>query len=388
MKIRKVAVFTGTRAEYGLLYWLLKDIQADPELALQLLVTGMHLSPEFGQTYHQIEADGFTIDEKVEILLSSDSAVGTAKSMGLGVLGFADALDRLKPDMLVILGDRFEALAVAQTAMILRIPILHLHGGEITEGAYDDAIRHAITKLSYLHATSTEEHRQRVIQLGETPSRVFNVGAIGLDHLKRSSFMSKDALSQSLGLSLKKPYFLVTYHPVTLGSEDPILSFQVLLDALNRFPDHQIIMTYPNADEGGRKIIPMIENFAASQSERVIAIPSLGQIRYLSGVKYAAVVIGNSSSGIIEVPSFDVPTVNIGVRQKGRLAAKSVLQAEVNQDSIVKVIQLAITRGYKLPNEKIFNPYGQGDSSQRIIKLIKSFNFDPCKSFYDIKMKS
>ncbi|PTB31253.1 UDP-N-acetylglucosamine 2-epimerase [Photobacterium phosphoreum] len=385
-KIKKVAVFTGTRAEYGLLYWLLKDIQKDPDFILQLLVSGMHLSPEFGDTYKQIEKDGFNIDEKIEILLSSDSAVGTAKSMGLGVLGFADALSRLSPDVLVILGDRFEALAAAQTAMILRIPIVHLHGGEITEGAYDDAIRHAITKLSYLHGTSTDESRNRVIQLGEAPSRVKNVGAIGLDHLNRSSFMSVSELSESLSFELKNPYFVVTYHPVTLGDEAPEESFQALLDALDGYPGHQIILTYPNADDGGRRIIPMLEDYAANQPHRVLAIPSLGQVRYLSSVKYASAVIGNSSSGIIEVPAFDVPTVNIGSRQKGRLAAKSVLHTSANKEAISKAISLAVSREYKAEGENIVNPYGQGDSSKQVIEMIKGLQFEPCKSFFDINI--
>ncbi|TOG45033.1 UDP-N-acetylglucosamine 2-epimerase (hydrolyzing) [Vibrio parahaemolyticus] len=384
---KKVAVFTGTRAEYGLLFWLLKDIQSDPDLTLQLLVSGMHLSPEFGETYKQIEKDGFSIDEKIEILLSSDSAVGTAKSMGLGVLGFADALSRLAPDVLVILGDRFEALAAAQTAMILRIPIVHLHGGEITEGAYDDAIRHAITKLSYLHATSTEEYRQRVIQLGESPERVKNIGAIGLDHLKRASFMDTQELSESLNFSIDKPYFLVTYHPVTLGEEAPEESFQALLDALDTFPDHQVILTYPNADDGGRRIIPMLEEYARCNPERVLAIPSLGQVRYLSAVKHAAAVIGNSSSGIIEVPAFDVPTVNIGSRQKGRLAAKSVLNAAATKESISNAVSLAVSRKYKAENENIANPYGQGDSSKQVIEMIKGLDFEPCKSFYDVTIE-
>ena len=382
---RKVAVFTGTRAEYGLLYWLLKDVQNDKELELQLLVSGMHLSPEFGNTWQQIESDGFTIDEKVEILLSSDTPVGTAKSMGLGVLGFADALSRLKPEIIIILGDRFEALAVAQTAMILRIPILHLHGGEITEGAYDDAIRHAITKLSYLHCTSTEEYKKRVIQLGEDPVRVANVGAIGLDHLKRSHFLSLEQLSDSLNFRLKNPYFIVTYHPVTLGKESPEESFKALLKALDSYPDYQVILTYPNADDGGRKIIPLLEAYASSQPERVIAIPSLGQMRYLSAVKHAAVVIGNSSSGIIEVPAFDVPTVNIGDRQKGRPAAKSVLNCPATSQSIVETIRIALTRSYKGPNERITNPYGQGNASSKIIEMIKSMNFERSKIFYDIK---
>ncbi|MFM2596722.1 UDP-N-acetylglucosamine 2-epimerase [Vibrio fortis] len=383
-KTQKVAVFTGTRAEYGLLFWLLKDIQSDPDLELQLLVSGMHLSPEFGETYQQIEKDGFKIDEKIEILLSSDSAVGTAKSMGLGVLGFSDALARLQPDVLVILGDRFEALAAAQTAMIMRIPIVHLHGGEITEGAYDDAIRHAITKLSYLHGTSTDEYRQRVIQLGEAPERVQNVGAIGLDHLKRADFMSVDELAESLNFSLTKPFFLVTYHPVTLGDEAPEATFQALLDALEAFPEHQVILTYPNADDGGRRIIPMLEAYAACQPDRVLAIPSLGQVRYLSAVKHATAVVGNSSSGIIEVPAFDVPTVDIGARQKGRLAAKSVLHCEANHADIERAMLSAVARDYKEPTEAIDNPYGQGNTSGKVIEMIKTLDFNPCKTFHDL----
>lgn len=383
--MKKVAVFTGTRAEYGLLYWLLKDIQSDPSLKLQLLVSGMHLSPEFGDTHKQIERDGFKIDERIEILLSSDSAVGTAKSIGLGVLGFSDALYRLNPDVLVILGDRFEALAAAQTAMILKIPVIHLHGGEITEGAYDDAIRHAITKLSYLHGTSTEEYRDRVIQLGESPERVQNVGAIGLDHLSRATFMNITELGASLNFAIQKPYFVVTYHPVTLGDEAPEKSFQAILDALDGYPEHQVIMTYPNADDGGRRIIPMIETYAASNSDRVLAIPSLGQVRYLSAIKNAVAVIGNSSSGIIEVPSFDVPTVNIGVRQKGRLAAKSVLDTEPTKSSICDAIDSAIIKDYKVVGEAIINPYGQGSASEQLIKMIKDMKFNPCKQFFDIK---
>lgn len=383
---KKVAVFTGTRAEYGLLYWLLKDIQSDSDLCLQLLVSGMHLSPEFGETYRQIEKDGFKIDEKIEILLSSDSAVGTAKSMGLGVLGFADALSRLAPDVLIILGDRFEALAAAQTAMILRIPVVHLHGGEITEGAYDDAIRHAITKLSYLHATSTEESRQRVIQLGESPDRVFNVGAIGLDHLSRSYFMSVEELAESLNFPLRQPYVVVTYHPVTLADEDPVASFTALLEALDVYPEVQVILTYPNADDGGRRIIPLLKDYAAKQSQRVLAIPSLGQVRYLSAIKHAAAVVGNSSSGIIEVPSLDVPTVNIGMRQKGRLAAKSVLDCQANISAICHALDVALTRSYKNGDEQIDNPYGQGSASKQIISMIKNLKFASVKSFYDVKV--
>ena len=381
---KKIAVFTGTRAEYGLLYWLIKDIQSDPALTLQLLVSGMHVSSEFGETYKQIEQDGFTIDEKIEILLSSDTAVGTAKSIGLGVLGFTDALSRLMPDALVILGDRFEALAAAQTAMILRIPILHLHGGEITEGAYDDAIRHAITKLSYLHGTSTEEHRQRVIQLGEVPERVKNIGAIGLDHIARSDFMSVNQISNSLKFNLKQPYFLVTYHPVTLGKEPPEQSFIALLEALNEFKEHQVIITYPNADDGGRRIIPILEDYANQYPKRVCALMSLGRKRYLSTVKNAAVVIGNSSSGIIEAPACNVPTVDIGVRQKGRLAAKSVLNCSATKAAISVAIKSAISGSYKASGEIITNPYGAGNASAQAIQMLKSLEFEPSKSFYDL----
>lgn len=379
--MRKVAVFTGTRAEYGLLYWLLKDLQQDSEIELQLLVSAMHLSPEFGMTYQQIEADGFTITEKVEMLLSSDSAVGTAKSIGLGVLGFADALERMKPDVLVVLGDRFEALAVTQAAMILRIPIAHIHGGEITEGAYDDAIRHAITKLSLLHFTSTEAHRNRVIQLGEHPSRVFNVGAVGLDHLQRSKMFSLAELSASLNFKLEQPYFLVTYHPVTLASEPAKASFENLLKALDAFPQHQIILTYPNADDGGREIIPLLEAYAKQQHSRVLAIPSLGQKRYLSAVKHAAAVVGNSSSGIIEVPSFKVPTVNIGERQRGRLAAESVFSCPSTTAAIIETLQL----GLKSDLTQVVNPYGKGKASEAILKQLKAADLSVVKTFYDLQ---
>lgn len=379
--MKKIAVFTGTRAEYGLLYWLLKDIQAHPSLELQLLVSAMHLSPEFGMTYKQIESDGFQITEKVEMLLSSNSAVGTVKSIGLGVIGFADALDRMKPDLLIVLGDRFEALAAAQAAMILRIPIAHIHGGEITEGAYDDAIRHAITKLSLLHFTSTDIHRNRVIQLGEHPSRVFNVGAVGLDHLQRTELMSIEDLSLSLDFTLNKPYFLVTYHPVTAASEPAKESFTNLLQALDQFPDHQVILTYPNADDGGREIIPLLEEYAAKQPERVLAIPSLGQKRYLSAVKHAQAVVGNSSSGIIEVPSFKVPTINIGERQRGRMAAKSVISCPPTSQAISKALSAALKNDFS----EVTNPYGKGQASEAILQEILNADLSAIKSFYDLQ---
>lgn len=377
----KVTVFTGTRADYGLLYWLLHDLREAPEFHLQIIASGSHLSPEFGYTAQLIEQDGFEIDEKVEMLLSSDTALGTVKSLGLGIIGYADALTRLQPDVLVILGDRYEALGIAQSAMLMRIPILHIHGGEITEGAYDDAIRHAITKLSYLHATATEEYRKRVIQLGETPDRVFNVGALGLDHIARTELLDRGQLAESLGFELSKDFFVVTYHPVTLADEAPVETFKNLTKALDNYPEFDVIFTYPNADDGGRQIIPLIEQYADANKNRVIAIPSLGQQRYLSAIKHASAVIGNSSSGIIEVPSFKTPTVNIGQRQLGRLAADSVLHCDSSYDAIDNAIDKAVTTKI---SENINNPYGQGNASRKIIDILKSANLNRTKTFYDI----
>lgn len=381
---RKVAVFTGTRAEYGLLYWLMKDIQANLHLELQVIVSGMHLSPEFGETWKQIQLDGFSIDAKVEMLLSSDTPVGVVKSMGVGALGFADSLDRLRPDMLVVLGDRFEALAIVQAALIMRIPVAHLHGGEITEGAYDDAIRHAISKMANLHFVAAEAYRRRVIQMGESPERVFNVGAIGLDHVRRSPKMDLQELAESLGFALRSPYLLVTYHPVTSLDEDPQQSFNALLEALDKFPEQQVILTYPNADNGGRAIIPPLEAYAQRQPERVLAIPSLGFRRYLSAVSMASAVVGNSSSGIIEVPAFGIPTVNIGVRQKGRLAADSVLHCEPNAEAIERALHQALSYEFAEISKKTVNPYGQGSVAEAIVSVLEHFDGALHKSFHDL----
>lgn len=381
---RSVAVFTGTRAEYGLLYWLMKDIQASESMTLQVIVSGMHLSPEFGETWKGIDADGFTIDAKVEMLLSSDTDVGVVKSMGLGTLGFADALDRLRPDILIVLGDRFEALAIVQAALIMKIPIAHLHGGEITEGAYDDAIRHAITKMAFFHFVSTEPYRQRVIQMGESPERVFNVGAVGLDHLLRSPRMTLDELSQSLDFKLDRPFLLVTYHPVTLSEEDPIQSFNALLSALDQFPGHKVIITYPNADNGGRAIIPLLEEYAQRSPDRVKAIPSLGFRRYLSVVALADAVVGNSSSGIIEVPAFGVPTINIGARQTGRLSSASVINCSPDAKSIADAVHLALTEVFAETCKQAVNPYGAGDAARCIVDVLERFNGEYHKSFHDL----
>lgn len=380
----KIAVFTGTRAEYGLLYWLMKDIQASATLQLQLIVGAMHLSPEFGQTWQQIEQDGFVIDSKVEMLLSSDTTVGVVKSMGLGTIGFADALDRLRPDALIVLGDRFEALAIVQAALIMRIPVAHLHGGEITEGAYDDAIRHAISKMASLHFVAAEPYRQRVIQMGEQPSAVFNVGAIGLDHFRRSARMDLDALRASLGFELREPYLLVTYHPVTLLDEDPERSFNALLATLDQFPDCQVILTYPNADNGGRAIIPLLEAYAAGRPGRVLAIPSLGFKRYLSVLGNAAAVLGNSSSGIIEAPAFCIPTVNIGSRQLGRLAADSVLHCAPSADAIRQALATALSPDFSARCRNVTNPYGQGSAARAIVGILEAHTGIFHKHFYDL----
>lgn len=378
---RKVAVFTGTRAEYGLLYWLMKDIQDNSKLELQLIASAMHLSPEFGETWRQIADDGFPISAKVEMLLSSNTDVGIVKSMGLGTIGFADALDRLRPDMLVVLGDRFEALAIAQAALIMQIPIVHLHGGEITEGAYDDSIRHAISKMASLHFVAAEPYRQRLIKMGEYPSTVFTVGALGLDHLARSPKLSLEDVSLSLRFSLRQPYFLVTYHPVTAAEEDPPAVFHALLKALDEFPQYQVLITYPNADNGGRSLIPMLENYANSNPTRAVAVESLGFKRYMTVMSHAAAVVGNSSSGIIEAPAVSVPTVNIGARQRGRLSGSSVIHSAVDVESIRNALELVLAPNFMGKNHD--SPYGEGDASKTIVGILENITLASPKKFYD-----
>jgi UDP-N-acetylglucosamine 2-epimerase (non-hydrolysing) len=381
---RKIAVFTGTRAEYGLLYWLMKRIQASERLALQLLVSGTHLSPEFGNTWRQIEADGFSIDAKVDMLVSADSAVGVVKSMGLGAIGFADALERMAPDVLVVLGDRYETLTVVQTALVLRIPVAHLHGGEITEGAYDDAFRHAITKMSTLHFTSTELYRKRVIQMGEAPATVFNVGALGLDHLLHQTPMGAAELAADLDFDTTKAYFVVTYHPATQSAEDPAGTAKELLTALEHFPNQHLLLTYPNGDNGGRAIIAVLEAYAAAHPGRATAVPSLGFRRYLGALARASAVIGNSSSGIIEAPSFGVPTVDIGARQGGRLAAASVIHCDPTAAAIQAAIAQAISPAFRAACSGVVNPYGRGDAAGRIVQVIEAWAPGPAKRFHDL----
>ena len=386
--MKKVCVVTGTRAEYGILKPLLKKLKSDEKIQLQLVATGMHLSPEFGFTYKLIEEDEYKIDEKVEILLSSDTNVGIAKSMGLALINFSEVFNRLKPDLVVILGDRYEMFAIASTALIENIPIAHIHGGELTEGAIDDAMRHSITKMSYLHFTSTEEYRKRVIQLGEDPSRVFNVGAMGIEGINNTMIMDEREVKKELSIDLEKKYVLVTYHPETLSENNIKKEVNNLFEALSNFDELSVVLTKANSDAGGRIINKMIDEYSEKNKNRVVAYTSLGQFRYYNAMKYCAMVIGNSSSGIIEAPTFKIPTINIGDRQKGRIQAESVINCLADKESIIKSINKGLSEEFNNKIRDIENPYGEGDSSQKIMDVIKKYLFSDKKEnkkFYDIK---
>jgi GDP/UDP-N,N'-diacetylbacillosamine 2-epimerase (hydrolysing) len=384
MAKRKICVVTGTRAEYGLLHWLMREIDDDSELTLQIIATGMHLSPKFGLTYKQIENDGFIIDEKVEMLLSSDTSTGISQSTGLGIIGLSGAFSRLQPDVVVLLGDRFEIFAAASAAMLNRIPIAHIHGGEASEGAIDDAIRHSITKMSHLHFVAAKPYRHRVIQMGESPSRVFLTGAPGLDYINKMEYMDLKTLSDNLSMDLSETVFLVTYHPVTLlGS--PIDAFNQLLTALDAFPNAKIVFTMPNADVEGNSIIELIEDYVSKNIERAKAFVSLGQKRYLSLMKFSHVVIGNSSSGIIEAPSMRVPTVNIGARQQGRLRASSIIDCKESAPEIIKAITKALSSNFRKLVNSTENPYSDGYASGKIKKELKNIKLKGIllKKFHD-----
>lgn len=386
---KNICIITGTRAEYGLLYPLIKKISEDDRLNSQLVVTGMHLSPEFGLTYKQIEEDGYKIDEKVEILLSSDTSIGISKSMGLAMISFSEVFDRLKPDMVVVLGDRYEIFSAVSVANISRIPVCHLHGGETTEGAFDENLRHSITKMSYLHFTSTEEYRKRVIQLGESADRVFNVGAIGIENIKKMNLLSKEELEESINFKLDKKYAIVTFHPVTLENNTAKDQFKELLLALYNIKDLKVIFTKANSDTDGRIINKMIDEFVLNDKERFIAFTSMGSLRYLSAIKYSDVVIGNSSSGIVEVPSFNKPTINIGDRQKGRIQAKSIINCEPVKNDIENAIEKALSKEFLENIKDVKNPYGEGNVSDKIIEKIKYFlendKINLKKKFYDLE---
>lgn len=370
--VKKVCVVTGTRAEYGLLRWTMEEIRNVPDLHLQIIATGMHLSPEFGLTAKAIEEDGFEIDWKVEMLLSSDTSIGITKSMGLGMISFADAFSELQPDLMLVLGDRFEIFAAASAAMIARIPIAHLHGGETSEGTFDEAIRHSITKMAHLHFTSTEAYRNRVIQLGEQPDRVFNVGAVGIDNIKRLNLLSRDVFEESINFKLAKKNLLITYHPVTLEENTAEAQFKALLDALDVLEDTHIIFTKANADTDGRIINVMIDQYVASHPSTSVVFTSLGQMRYLSAIQYMDGVVGNSSSGLLEVPSFKIGTINIGDRQRGRIKADSVIDCGQSVGEIQDALEKLFSEDFQQTLPQVVNSYGDGGAAEKIVSVLQS----------------
>ncbi len=380
--MRKIAVVTGTRADYGLLYWLLKEIQQDPDMELQLVVTGAHLAPEYGLTYREIEKDGFVIREKVSMLVSGNTTNGTIKSMGLALIGLADALERLTPDLLVILGDRYEILTAAEAALIAKIPIAHIAGGDITEGAFDDSIRHAITKMAHLHFVTNAESWRRVRQLGENPDFIYNVGSPGLDYIKTGSLLTREQLASELNIKFLKRNLLITFHPATLEWEKAGQQFQILLDALTDLgPDVGLIFTKPNSDPGGRVLFQMIDQYGNEHGNAMV-YTSLGRF-YLSVMAQVDAVVGNPSSGLYEAPSLRKPTVNIGDRQKGRLQAGSVINCPVERKAIVRAIEEAFHKDCS----GVINPYGDGESARRIhgiLKQVSDFQELLKKHFYEV----
>lgn len=380
--MKKICIITGSRAEWGLLKRIAQLIEGSKELQLQIIATNMHLSPEFGLTYKEIETDGFYIDRRVEMLLSGDSANATTKSVGLATIGFADAYEDLKPDLLVVLGDRYEILAAVSAALFFKIPVAHLHGGEITEGAYDDSIRHAITKMSHLHFTSTDEYRNRVIQMGENPQNVYNVGSVGIDNIKNIKLYGKEELEESInGFKVDRNTIVVTFHPVTMENGTAKLQMDQLLSALDMLPQIRVIFTMPNSDTDGRVLIDMIKRWCEMNMGRSIWFTSLGLKRYLSALQYVGAVVGNSSSGILEVPSFGIPTLNIGNRQKGRIRAESVIDCEPETEQIKQNI-LAII---KKDTTFVENPYEKADTAKEIVKIIEKSSINTLlqKHFYD-----
>ena len=382
---RKIAIVTGTRAEYGLLYWVIKRLSEDPEVSLQLLVTGMHLSPEFGLTYKQIEKDGFTISRKLDILLSGDSSAAITKSIGLANISFAEAFAELEPELVVVLGDRFEIFAAATAALVALIPVAHCHGGEITAGAIDDAFRHAITKMAHLHFTATEEYRDRVIQLGEHPDTVFNVGGLGIENMNRLVLMDKKALEASLHFTFRKKNLLITFHPVTLEKQTAARQFGELLQALEDLEGTGLIFTLPNADTDGRVIIDMIKSFVVKHAAHAIAFESLGQLRYLSALQQVDAVVGNSSSGLTEAPSLHTGTINIGDRQKGRVKAASVIDCAPEKNSIIDALKKLYREDFQHALRTIQNPYGTRNASEKIVQVLKNARLETLmkKTFYD-----
>ena len=386
MKKRKICVVTGTRAEYGLLRWLMDGINKSTKLDLQIVATGMHLSPEFGLTYQEIENDGFKIDKKIEMLLSADTPSSISKSIGLGLIGFADAFYELNPDIVIVLGDRYEVLAASLAAMFENIPIAHIHGGETTAGAFDEAMRHSITKMSWWHFVAADEYEKRVIQLGENPGRVFNVGGLGVDAIKKTNLLSKDELMIKTGIKFGKKNLLITYHPVTLENKTSQQDFKSLLDVLSEIKDIYLIFTMPNADSDGWVIKKMINDFVFNQSERSISFTSMGSLNYLTTLQYVDGVVGNSSSGLAEAPTFKIGTINIGDRQKGRLKAESIIDCEPTKKSIKLAIDKLYGHKFQKDIHSVQNPYGDGDAIEKIMSILsnKPIPEDMKKDFYDL----
>jgi len=384
--MKKLCIITTTRAEYGLLFWLMKGIQEDPGLQLQMVVTGTHLSTEFGSTIDQIREDGFHIDRSFNMELRDDSPTGIAHSLSVALDGFSTSFKSLQPDLIIILGDRFEILAAATAALIANIPIAHIHGGELSLGAIDDTIRHSVSKMAYWHFTAAEVYRKRVIQLGENPSRVFNVGGFGQDSIKKLSLLSKKELELSLGLKFKTRNLLLTYHPETLNPEEDIKHFKNLLSFLADQKNCLCIFTMPNADAGHLELIDLLQEYVDTHPENSKLFASLGQLRYLSLMKQVDAVVGNSSSGIIEAPSLKTATINIGNRQKGRLSAQSVIHSDPDPASIQKAFKKLYSEKFQESLQKVKNPYGNGGATEKTLKIIKNINFTELKpkDFYDI----
>jgi len=382
---RKICVVTGSRADYGLLRFVMQGIKEDADLVLQVVATGMHMSPTFGLTYREIEADGFNIDAKVETLSSSDTPVGIAESMGKGLSGCAAVFSRLQPDVILVLGDRFEIFAATAAALVAKIPVAHLHGGETTIGAFDEAFRHSITKMSHFHFVAAEEYRQRVIQLGEDPDNVFLVGGLGVDGVKNISLLSKDEIESSLGVKFQSKNLLVTFHPVTLEDETSEVQMKELLSALSDLSDTTLIFTMPNADPGGLVLIKMIQEFV-SQNTNSFAFTSLGQLRYLSCMAQVDAVIGNSSSGLIEAPTFKKASINIGDRQLGRLQASSIINCQPEKNSIGEAIRRMYSSEFQRSLVKTINPYGEGGASARIVEILRTESLAGIvkKTFHDL----
>ena len=386
MSKRKICIVTGSRAEYGLLYWLIKEVKANKDLELQLIVTGMHLSSEFGFTYKEIKKE-FKIDKKIDISLSSDTSLGIIRSMGVAQTSFSKAYNELKPDIIVVLGDRYEIFSAVSSAMISKIPIAHLHGGEATEGLIDEAIRHCITKMSHLHFTAAEKYSKRVMQLGEKPNRVFNVGGAGIENIKRLKLLSKEELEKSINFKLNIKNILVTFHPVTLENKTSKKQFQELLDSIDELENTNIIFTKANSDADGKIINQMIDQYVKKNLDRSMGAASLGQLNYLSVLKYVDFMIGNSSSGLLEAPSFKIGTINIGDRQNGRIKAESVVDCLPNKKSIKKAIKMIYSNKFQNLLKNVKNPYGNGCASQKIIRVLKKKNLNNIlkKNFFDIK---